>query len=103
MVSVFDVVLKTARSKKHLMRHQYDAQKIYAGLLNEYEQGASAKALVNKAEKALREFTLTGSWVSKPYSHFLTAWTNKVLTVEELVGRVLDDDERRRYLDAAIS
>ena len=103
MFSVFREHLKTGKTKKvvHEFKSTGNAQKAYAKLIELFESSATQHLEQEHLVKVLRDYKLTSQWNNFVES-FLTGWSHKLMVLEDMADRNLDDAEKGNILESAI-
>ena len=102
--SIFDRCLKTAKSLTFVRRYEVtkDAQALYTDLLAAYQTGVIAENRERHARTAIQNHRLDDSW-SRPLESFFTSFEHKLLDLEEIQGKPIEEVDKRKYLQDAIS
>jgi hypothetical protein len=104
MYSDFEPCLQTAKSRYIVQSYEKDANAhlVYAALLSVYEEDLSNSLLATdlSSERTLLRFD--DSW-KKSSDSFLLHWTSKILQLEQLEDKAVDDATKRLWLTATLS
>ena len=99
MYSVFEYCLMTSKSKLQIQMHEedMDAQKVYEGLLNSYENDLSGELKAGDLRSELTILQLNNNWRSG-YESFLNMWSTKILELERTQDKEVDPETKRLWL-----
>lgn len=104
MYSVFEQCLNTAKSR-HIVQ-TYDssanAQLVYAGLLSAYEEDLTTSLAATDLRSELTLLRFDDQW-KKSSEAFLQHWQAKILELEQLEDKAVDDSTKRLWLTATLS
>ena len=78
-----------------------DAQKIYAELVAEYQEGTTAFLTADALEQSILTFTLDSKW-NKGVVTFLTSFRHKLMDYDNVLSSAMDDKWKCNRLHAAL-
>ena len=104
MYSVFEQCLQTTKSKHivQLHEHSWDAQKVYANLVDVYEEDLSASLVASDLRSQITILRLDDKW-KKGIETFLQFWLSKILELEQIEDSTICDVTKRQWLVATLS
>ena len=104
MYSVFEQCLLTNKSKHIVQLHEttWDAQKVYAGLIDTYEEDLSATLTASDLCTELTALHLDDKW-KKGIEAFLQHWLSKVLELEQVDDSPLDNATKCQWLTTTLT
>ena len=104
MYSVFEQCMLTAKSKHivQLHEHTWDAQKVYSGLVEVYEEDLSASLAAADLRTQITILRLDDKW-KKGIETFLQVWLSKVLELEQVEDSPVSDVTKRQWLTTTLS
>ena len=104
MYSVFESCLQTSKSRHIVQTYEKDAnaQHVYIALLSVYEEDLSTSLLATDLRSELTLLRFDDTW-KKNSEAFLLHWTSKILQLEQLEDKSVDDDTKRLWLTATLS
>jgi hypothetical protein len=104
MYSVFEQCLLTPKSKRIVQIHEPtgNAQKMYAGLVEVYEEDLSTSLTASDLRTAITLLHLDDKW-KKGIETFLESWLTKVLELEQVEDSIIDDSIKRQWLTTTLS
>jgi hypothetical protein len=104
MYSVFEQCLHTNKSRHVVQTHQStgNAQQVYSGLLHAYEENLSTSLTATDLRSELTLMRLDDKW-KKGNEAFLLLWTSKILELEQIEDKPVDDFTKRLWLTATLS
>ena len=102
--SVFEQCFQTTKSKHvvQLHEHSWDAQKVYANLVDVYEEDLSASIVASDLRSQITILRLDDKW-KKGIENFLQFWLNKILELEQIGDSTICDVTNRQWLVATLS
>jgi Reverse transcriptase (RNA-dependent DNA polymerase) len=104
MYSVFEQCMLTTKSKHivQLHEHTWDAQKVYSGLVEVYEEDLSASLAAADLRTQITLLRLDDKW-KKGIETFLQVWLSKVLELEQVEDALVSDVTKRQWLTTTLS
>ena len=104
MYSVFEQCMNTTKSRHVVQSFEStsDAQSVYSGLLREYEEDLTTSLQATDLRTELTLLRFDDKW-KKSSEAFLLAWKAKILELEQLEDKAIDDSTKRLWLTATLS
>jgi hypothetical protein len=104
MYSVFETGLQTTKSRHNVQTYDNvaNAQLVYAGLLQAYEEDLSTSLLATDIRSELTLLRFDDKW-KKSSELFLLYWKSKILELEQLEDKAIDDSTKRLWLTATLA
>jgi hypothetical protein len=104
MYSVFEQCMLTTKSKHIVQLHEntWDAQKVYTGLVEVYEEDLSASLAAADLRTQITLLRLDDKW-KKGIETFLQVWLSKVLELEQVEDSLVSDLTKRQWLTTTLS
>jgi hypothetical protein len=104
MYSVFEQCLNTPKSRHVVQTHEAtaNAQAVYCELLKVYEENLSMSLLATDLRTELTLLRYNDSW-KKSSEAFLQHWQGRILELEQLEDKAIDNDTKRLWLTATLS
>jgi hypothetical protein len=104
MYSVFEQCLHTTKSRHVVQSHDAtaNAQLVYAGLISAYEETLTTSLAATDLRAELTLLRFDDNW-KKGSEAFLLHWQGKILELEQLEDKAIDDATKRLWLTATLS
>ena len=104
MYSVFESTLQTTKSRHIVQSYEAhaDAQKVYADLLKAYEEDLTISLQATDLRSELTLLRFDDKW-KKSSETFLLHWKTKILELEQLEDKAVEDSTKRLWLTATLS
>ena len=104
MYSVFEQCMQTTKSRHVVQTFEStaDAQSVYAGLLQAYEGDLSTSLAATDLRSELTLLRFDDKW-KKSNEAFLLSWKSKILELEQLEDKAIEDSTKRLWLTATLS
>jgi hypothetical protein len=104
MYSVFEQCMHTNKSRHVVQTFEStaDAQGVYAGLLQAYEEDLSNSLAATDLRSELTLLRFDDKW-KKSNEAFLLSWKSKILELEQLEDKKIEDATKRLWLTATLS
>ena len=99
MYNVFTNIILTSKGKVSVRAESetLNAQKVYASLVEAYNDQLSSRLSASKLRSELTVMRLDSKW-RKGFETFLHFWTTKIQELESIEDKSIDDDTKRTWL-----
>jgi hypothetical protein len=104
MYSVFEQCLNTTKSRQIVQRHDCDADasKVYVELIAAYEETLTTSLAATELRGEITLLRFDDSW-KKGSEAFLLHWQGKILELEQLEDKPIEDSTKRLWLTSTLS